>query len=29
MDENKEKISKIQVKVPTYKYVTMLLSASL
>ena len=29
MDENKENISKIQVKVPTYKYVTMILSASL
>ena len=29
MDENKEKISKIQVKVPTYKSVTMILSAAL
>ena len=29
MDEDKEKNSKIQVKVPTYKSVTMILSASL
>ena len=29
MDENKENVSKIQVKVPTYKSVTMILSASL